>query len=321
MTFHRRDVLVGLAGLAAGATAARADFPSRPVDLVVPFTAGGGSDLLARLLSEGLAARLGQPFVVVNRPGANTNVGTFSVVRAKPDGATLLIASVGLAANPSLYPKLGLDPLTQLAPISLLANAPTVLVVPPALPVGSLPAFIAYAKAHPDALNFGSYGAGSGPHLATELFMAMTGIRLVHIAYGGGGPAALAAMSNQVQALFSSVLPVLGMVRDGSLKALALAADRRSPLLPGVPTFKESGLDYRTGTWFGLLAPAATPPDVIATLNRATVAVLRDARARERLEAQGAEVVAGSPDEFRAFIRTETDRLSRVIRAANIRLD
>jgi tripartite-type tricarboxylate transporter receptor subunit TctC len=151
--------------------------------------------------------------------------------------------------------------------------------------------------------------------------MAMTGTRLVHIAYGGGGPAALAAMSNQVQALFASVLPVLGMVRDGSLKALAIAAERRSPLLPGVPTFKESGLDYRTGTWFGLLAPAATPPDVIATLNRATVAVLRDARARERLEAQGAEVVAGSPDEFRAFIRTETDRLSRVIRAANIRLD
>jgi tripartite-type tricarboxylate transporter receptor subunit TctC len=321
MTFHRRDVLLGLAGLAAGATAARADFPSRPVDLVVPFTAGGGSDLLARLLSEGLAARLGRPCVVVNRPGANTNVGTFSVVRAKPDGATLLIASVGLAANPSLYPKLGLDPLKQLAPISLLANAPTLLVVPPRLPVGSLTDFIAYAKAHPDGLNFGSYGAGSGPHLATELFMAMTGTRLMHIAYGGGGPAALAAMSNQVQALFSSVLPVLGMVRDGSLKALAIAADRRSPLLPGVPTFKENGLDYRTGTWFGLLAPAATPPDIIATLNRTTVAVLRDARARERLEAQGAEVVAGSPDEFRTFIRIETDRLSRVIRAANIRLD
>ena len=243
------------------------------------------------------------------------------MVRAKPDGQTLLIASVGIAANPSLYPKLGLDPGKQLAPISLLANAPTVLVVPPALPVGSLPGFIAYAKAHPGALNFGSYGAGSGPHLATELFMAMTGTRLVHIAYGGGGPAALAAMSNQVQVLFASVLPVLGMVRDGSLKALAIAADRRSPLLPGVPTFKESGVDYRTGTWFGLLAPAMTPPDVIATLNRATVAVLRDARARERLEAQGAEVVAGSPEEFGAFIRTETDRLSRVIRAANIRLD
>src|ERR1700741_1164022 len=168
MTFRRRDVLLGLAGLAAGATAARADFPSRPVDLLVPFTPGGGSDLLARLLSEGLAARLGQPCVGVNRPGANTNVGTLSVVRAKPDGQTLLIASVGLAANPSLYPNLDLDPGKQLAPISLLANAPTVLVVPPALPVGSLPEFVAYAKAHPGALNFGSYGAGSGPHLATE---------------------------------------------------------------------------------------------------------------------------------------------------------
>ena len=320
MRLRRRDLL-----LCAGALAtvrARADtYPSRPVDLVVPFAAGGGSDLLARLLSEGLAARLGQPFVVVNRPGANTNVGTLAVARAKPDGQTLLIASVGLAANPSLYPQLGLDPLAQLAPISLLANAPTVLVVPRALPVRSLAEFIAYAKAHPGALNFGSYGAGSGPHLATAQFMAMTGTRLVHVAYGGGAPAALAAMGNQVQALFSSVLPVLGMVRDGALAALAIAAERRSPLLPGVPTFKESGLDYRTGTWFGLLAPAATPPAIIATLNAAAVAVLRDANARQRLEAQGAEVVGGSPEEFRAFIGDEIARLSRVIRAANIRLD
>ena len=322
MASHRRDLILSALALAACPSLSYAEnYPTHAVDLVVPFAAGGGTDLLARLLSEGLAARLGQPFVVVNRPGANTNLGTLSVVRAKPDGQTLLIASVGLAANPSLYPKLGLDPLAQLAPISLLANAPTVLVVPPALPVGSLTEFIAYAKAHPGALNFGSYGAGSGPHLATELFMAMTGTRLVHVPYGGGAPAALAAMSNQVQALFSSVLPVLGMVRDGALKALAIAAERRSPLLPEVPTFREGGLDYQTGTWFGLLAPAATPPDTIATLNRATVAVLRDARARERVEAQGAEVVAGSPDQFRAFIGNEIARLSRVIQDANIRLD
>jgi tripartite-type tricarboxylate transporter receptor subunit TctC len=320
MKLRRRDVLLCAGALAAGP--ARADgYPSRPVDLVVPFAAGGGSDLLARLLGEGLAARLGQPFVVVNRPGANTNVGTLAVVRARPDGQTLLIASVGLAANPALYPQLGLDPLERLAPISLLANAPTVLVVPPALPVGSLGEFIAYAKAHPGALNFGSYGAGSGPHLATELFMAMTGTRLVHVPYGGGAPAAFAAMSNQVQALFSSVLPVLGMVRDGTLRALSIAAERRSPLLPDVPTVIESGGDYRTGTWFGLLAPAATPPAIITALNAAAVAVLRDANARQRLEAQGAEVVAGSPEEFRAFIGNEIARLSGVIRAANIRLD
>ncbi len=317
----RRDVLLVTACLLATSAARAEDYPSRPVELIVPFAAGGGSDLLARLTGEGLGKRLGQSFVVINRPGANTNIGTLSVVRAKPDGQTLLIASVGLAANPSLYTRLGFDPLADLAPITLLANAPTVLVVPPALPVASLPEFIAYAKAHAGELNYGSYGVGSGPHLATELFMAMTGTRLVHIPYGGGGPAAIGAMTGQVQALFASVLPVLGMVRGGKLKAIAIASEHRSALLPDVPTFAESGLDYRTGTWFGLLAPARTPAAIVATLHRATVAVLGEAGVRERLAEQGAEVVGGTPEEFRAFIRDEAERLSKVIRGAGIRLD
>jgi tripartite-type tricarboxylate transporter receptor subunit TctC len=297
------------------------DYPSRPVELIVPFAAGGGSDLLARLSAEGLAQRLGQPFVVINRPGANTNLGTLSVARAKPDGHTLLIASVGLAANPSLYTKLNFDPLAELAPITLIANSPTVLVVPPALPVGSLAEFIAYARAHPGELNFGSYGAGSGPHLAAEQFMAMTGVKMVHVPYGGGGPAALGAMSGQVQALFSSVLPVLGMVRGGKLRPIAIAAAHRSALMPEVPTFAESGLDFTTGTWFGLLAPARTPAAIVARLNGAIVAVLGEESVRTRLAEQGAEVVASSPAAFAAFLRAETDRLAGVIRGANIRLD
>ena len=259
--------------------------------------------------------------MVVNRPGANTNLGTLSVARAKPDGATLLMASIGLAANPSLYSKLGFDPLADLAPVTRLANSPTVLVVPPGLPANSLAEFIALARAQPGALNYASYGAGSGPHLASEMFMAMTGIRMVHVPYGGGGPAALGAMTNQVQALFSSVLPVLGMIRGGSLKAIAIASDRRSPLLPDVPTFAESGTDYRTGTWFGLLAPAQTPPAIVDTLHRTTVAVMKDESVKTRIVEQGAEVVADTPAEFRAFIRDETERLARVIRAAGIRLD
>jgi tripartite-type tricarboxylate transporter receptor subunit TctC len=297
------------------------DYPTRPAELIVPFAAGGGTDLLARLVSDGLAKRLGQPFVVVNRPGANTNLGTLSVARSKPDGATLLMASVGLAANPSLYSKLGFDPLADLAPVTLLANSPTVLVVPPAFPANSLAEFIAVARARPGELNYGSYGAGSGPHLATEMFMGMTGIRMVHVPYGGGGPAALGAMTDQVQALFSSVLPVLGMIRGGSLKAIAIASERRSALLPGVPTFAESGTDYRTGTWFGLLAPAQTPSVIVDTLHRTTVSVLKEESVRARIVAQGAEVVADTPAEFRAFIRDETERLARVIRAAGIRLD
>ena len=155
------------------------------------------------------------------------------------------------------------DLLLLLAPVTLLANSPTVLVVPPAFPANSLAEFIATARARPGELNYASYGAGSGPHLATEMFMAMTGTRMVHVPYGGGAPAALGTMTNQVQALFASVLPVLGMIRGGSLKAIAIASDHRSALLPGVPTFTESGSDYRTGTWFGLLAPAQTPPEIV----------------------------------------------------------
>jgi tripartite-type tricarboxylate transporter receptor subunit TctC len=317
-----RVLLLALVVIATAMSSARArDYPARPVEMIVPFAAGGGSELLARLLADGLAKRLGQPFVVVNRPGANTNLGTFSVVRAKADGYTLLIASVGLAANPSLYKKLAFEPQRDLEPITLIANSPTLLAVPPSLPVNSLAEFIAYAKARPGELNYASYGVGSGPHLATELFCAMTGVKMVHVPYGGGGPAAVGAMTNQVQALFSSILPVLGMIRGGTLKAIALASDQRFELLPEVPTFKEGGLDYRTGTWFGLLAPARTPPEIVGALNRAAVSVLQEQSVRARLAEQGAEVVANSPAEFRAFIGSETERLSGVIRDANIALD
>jgi tripartite-type tricarboxylate transporter receptor subunit TctC len=309
-----------LSGLATAAARAQ-DYPARPVEMIVPFAAGGGSELLARLVSDGLAKRLGQPFVVINRPGANTNLGTFSVVRARPDGYTLLIASVGLAANPSLYKKLGFAPQIDLAPITLIANSPTVLAVPPTLPVNSLAEFIAYAKARPGELNYASYGVGSGPHLATALFEGMTGIKMVHVPYGGGGPAAVAAMTGQVQALFSSILPVLGMIRSGTLKAIAIASEHRSELLPEVPTFKESGLDYRSGTWFGLLAPVRTPPEIIDTLHRATISVLADPGVRAKLVEQGAEVVANSPVDFRAFIKDETERLATVVRNSNITLD
>ena len=185
----------------------------------MPFAAGGGSGLVARMLSDGLAKRYGQAVVVINRPGGNTNIGTVSVVRAKPDGYTLGIASVGMTANPSLYKNLNYDPQTEIEPVSLLANSPTVLVVPPSLPVNTLAEFIAYAKARPGELNYASYGAGSGPHMATELFQSLTGVKMVHVPYGGGGPASLGAMTGQVQALFSSVLPVVSMIKAGTLKA------------------------------------------------------------------------------------------------------
>jgi tripartite-type tricarboxylate transporter receptor subunit TctC len=297
------------------------NYPSRPVELVVPFAAGGGTDLLARLVAEGLSKRLHQSFVVLNRPGGNTNTGTLQVVKSPADGHTLVMASIGLAANPSLYRKLAFNPLSDLAPITLIANAPTVLVVPPGFPANNVAEFIAHVKANPGKLNYASYGAGSGPHLATELFRSITGIDIVHVPYSGGGPAVVGVMGNSVQMLFASVLPVLGAVRGGKLKAIAIASERRSPLLPDVPTFKESGVDYRTGTWFGVLAPAKTPEPIIATLHGNIADILKDPAVRGRIEEQGAEVVGNSPAEFRAFIKDETDRLAAVIRNANMHLD
>jgi tripartite-type tricarboxylate transporter receptor subunit TctC len=297
------------------------NYPTRAVELVVPFAAGGGTDLLARLVAEGLSRRLGQSFVPLNRPGGNTNTGTLQVVKAAPDGYSLVMASIGLAANPSLYRKLAFDPQSDLAPITLIANSPTVLVVPPELPVNSLAEFLAYVKARPGALNYASYGAGSGPHLATELFRSMTGADIVHVPYSGGGPASVGVMGNSVQMLFASVLPVLGLVKSGKLKALAIASNARSPLLPDVPTFREGGLDYVTGTWFGLLAPAKTPETIIATLHKSAADTLSEPTVRERIVEQGAEVAGNTPAEFRAFLKAETDRLAAVIRNAKIQLD
>jgi len=296
-------------------------YPSRPVELVVPFAAGGGTDLIARLLCDGLSKRLGQSFVALNRPGANTNIGTQAVVRALPDGHSLVMASIGLSANPSLYRKLPFDPINDLAPISLIANVPTILVVHPSVPANTVPELIAWLKAHPGELNYASYGVGSSPHLAAELFQSATGTRVVHVPYGGGAPAALGVVNNSVQMLFASVLPVLGMVRGGTLKAIAVASDRRLPLLPDVPTFAESGVDYRTGTWFGLLAPANTPGAIVTTLHKTTADVLADPAVRDKLTEQGAEVVGNTPAEFKAFIKNEMERLSIVIRKANISLD
>jgi tripartite-type tricarboxylate transporter receptor subunit TctC len=278
-------------------------------------------DLIARIVCDALAPRLGQSVVAINRPGANTNVGTLAAVRSRPDGYTLLMASIGLAANPALYRKLGFDPQGDLAPIALIADVPTILVVNPTVPAGNVAEFIAYAKARPGELNYASYGVGSGPHLAAEMFAALTGVKIVHVPYGGGAPAALGIVGNSVQMLFSSVVPVLGMVRGGSLKAVALAADRRAALLPEVPTFRESGVDFVTGTWFGILAPAQTSRPVIARLDAALTDMLRDPAVRAKLTEQGAEVAGLGPAEFATFLRDEAARLSAVIRKANIRLD
>ena len=297
-------------------------YPIHPVELIVPFAPGGATDVVARLLCEGLAQRLRQPFVAINRPGGNTNLGTLAAVRSKPDGYTLLMASFGLAANPSVYRKLPFDPLHDLAPIALVVNTPSILVINPTLPVHDLAELVAYVKVRPDELNYASYGIGSSPHLAAVHFQALTSTRIMHVPYGGGGgPATLGVVSNSVQMLFPSVVTVLGMIQSGSLRAIGIGSERRLPLLSEVPTFAESGIDLKAGTWFGLLAPAGTPDPIIAQLAAATQDILRDPAVQAKFVELGGEVAGLGPADFAKFLKEETARLSIVIRNANIRVD
>ncbi len=297
---------------------AQAPFPTRPIQLVVPYAPSGGTDLTAREIADALTRQLGQQVVIVNRPGAATIVGSQIVAEAKPDGYTLLMDSLPLAANPGLYRKLPYNSATAFAPISLVSNAPTVLVANPSLPARTAQELVAYIKANPDTVNYASFGIGSGAHLAAELFQSVTGTRLVHIPYDGGGPATTAVISGEAQLLFSSLLPVLGSVRGGLMRAIALAGDRPSPLLPDVPTFASGGIPYETGTWFGLLAPAGTSAPIVDQLHAAVVKALADPALHGQIQSQGADAVGDTPAEFAAFIRTETARWAGVIAHAGL---
>jgi tripartite-type tricarboxylate transporter receptor subunit TctC len=297
------------------------DYPARTVEIVVPFAAGGGTDLIARVLAERLGESLKQRFAVINRPGASTNIGTAAVANAPADGYTLLLTSISLAANPSLYRRLAYDARRDFAPITLIANSPSILVVTPALPVKTAAELILHLKARPGELNYASYGAGSGPHLATGLLQDITGTRMQHVPYGGGGPATMAVLRGDVQLLLAGSLAVGPMIQSGQIRPLAIAAQARSPALPDIPTFREQGIDYVTGTWFGLLAPARTPPAIIARLSREVQSALHSDAVRARIAEQGADVIGGSPEAFGQFLEEETDRLAAVIRRANIQLD
>jgi len=303
---------------AAGVGHAADNYPASTVEVIVPFAAGGAVDVTGRLVAKALAQGLNGNFIVVNKPGANSNLGNMDVARAKPDGNTLLVSSIGLAANKALYKKLSYDPLTDLEPVSLVSDAPVGLFVNKALPVSNLKEFIAYAKAHPNELNYASYGVGSSPHLAAELFAHDTGVKMTHVPFTGNGPATLATVSGTTQVIFCSTVAALPFVTSGSLKAIAYADDKRSKQLPDVPTFKQAGLDFTMGTWFGLLAPAKTPRSIVDALNAALKKSLDDPEFNRIAESQGAKVVASSPEEFATFLKAESARLSKVIREANI---
>jgi tripartite-type tricarboxylate transporter receptor subunit TctC len=295
-------------------------YPSGPLRIVVPFTPGGGTDILARLIGQKLNEAWSQPVVVDNRPGASGTVGTALVAKAAPDGQTMLIMPAGYAGNPSLYRKLPYDQNRELAPVSWLASGPLTLVVHPSLPVRSVKEFIAFARARPGEINFGSSGAGTLPHLSAELFNSMSGIKLVHIPYKGAGAAVTDVMAGRVPVYFMNILQSLSLIKAGKLRALGVTTPERTPIAPEIPAIAEAGLKgFDMTNWYGLLVPAATARDVIVKLNGEVARALKVPEVRSRLADDGMTVVASTPEQFADFLGKETAKFARVIESAGIK--
>ena len=318
----RATTFVAIAAFAALAHA-QASYPSKPIRLVVPFPAGGTTDILARAVAQRLTETMGQPVVVDNRAGAGGNIGADMVAKAPPDGYTLLMGTVGThAINASLYAKMPYDHVRDFAPVILVAGVPNVLVVNPALPVNSVQELIAYGKANPGKLNFASSGNGTSIHLAAELFKTMTGVQMAHVPYKGSAPALVDLAGGQVQLMFDNLPSSLALIKAGKLKALAVTSAQRSAALPDVPTVAESGLaGFEASSWFGLLAPAGTPKDIIAKLNGEVTKWLATPEAKEKLAAQGAIPAGRSPDDFMRHIAAETVKWQKVVKDSGAKVD
>ncbi len=321
-----RMILLALSALLTAITALplhAQGYPARPVRMIVPYPPGGGNDTLGRLFAAKLGERMGQPFVVENRPGAGAMIGTEAAAKSPPDGYTILLSSIAThALSPNLYARVPYDPVRDFAPVTLLGIAPTVLVVPADLPARSLQEFIAAAKAKPGALAYASGGNGTPPHINAEVFKSVAGIDLLHVAYKGGGPALVDLMAGRVQAMLDTAASAMPHVRSGKLRALALSAPKRSAELPDLPTFAEGGLPrYESNAWYSMHAPAATPPEIVRRLNAELIAILKDPEILARFKQLATDPVGNSPEEFAAFVRSELDKYARIIKAAGIKLD
>jgi tripartite-type tricarboxylate transporter receptor subunit TctC len=314
-----RSILVFVFMLMAAGVSAQG-YPDRPVRILVGYPPGGGTDLVARLIAQPLSERWRQPIVVENRPGAAAIIATEAVVKAKPDGYTLLMAyATELAVNPATFKKLPYDPVRDLAPVAQLASAPLVMAVHPSVQAQDVRELVALAKAKPGALSYSSSGTGSVHQFAGELFKLRTGTDIVHIPYKGSGPATADAVSGQVQVTFASVASVLRFVQAGRLRALAVTSPQRSPQLPNVPTAIESGLaDVELTSWYGLLAPAGTPSGLINKIASDVAAVLKSPEIKKGFEGQGLDIAQSSPGAFAEFIGTEAAKYARIARAGNI---
>jgi tripartite-type tricarboxylate transporter receptor subunit TctC len=297
-------------------------YPNRPIHIVAPFPAGGGYDVLSRLLAADMTRTFGQPVVVENRSGANGNIGTDYVAKSAPDGYTLLMGGNSpLALNVGLYPRLPYDPAKDFETISRVATQPNLLAAHPKVPVKSVADLVNYAKANPGKLTYASNGNGSPQHLAAEQLKRMAGIDLVHVPYKGAAPTAAALLAGEVSVAFNIILLPLPYVQSGRLTGLAVASARRSPLAPGIPTMAELGYPIDIDTWYGLVAPAGTPKDVVAKLNAETVRILALPDHREKMKSQGVELGSSTPEAFAAFLHADIARWSKAIREMNITID
>ena len=325
MKLPRRNFLrlaAGAAALPALARIARAEtYPSRPVRIVVGLAPGGANDIVARLMGQWLSERLGQPFVIENRPGAGTNIATEMVVRAPPDGYTLLFVSATSAINATLYERLNFNFIRDIAPVASIATNPLVMEVHPSVPAKTVPEFIAYAKANPGKINMASPGIGTTPHLAGELFKMRAGVDMVHVPYRGGGPALTDLLGGQVQVYFPGTVSSIEYIKTGRLRALAVTAATRSEALPDLPTVGEFVPGYEASNWFGVGAPKATPAAIVEQLNKEINASLADPKLKARLTDLGGTPLVGSPADFGKLIAEETEKWGKVVKFTGIKAD
>ena len=321
---HRIWISLALAltlALAASAASAQA-YPAKPVRVVVAFTAGGTTDMLSRLVAQQLTEKLKQPFLIDNKPGGGGNIGTELVVRAAPDGYTLIVNSVGpMAVNATLYGKLPFNRLTDLVPVVQIADVPNVLVVHPSLPVKSMEEFVAYAKAHPGALNYGSTGIGTSSHLAGYMLAQRAGVQATHVAYKGA-EALRDLLAGRIQFMFATIPSVMPHITAGKLRAIAVSSLKRSRSLPDVPTVADKSFaGFEAGSWFGFFAPKGTPPEVIAQLNKAVNEVLLIPAIEQQMVAQGADPVGGTPAQLGQFVQREHDKWRVIVRDSGARAE
>jgi tripartite-type tricarboxylate transporter receptor subunit TctC len=319
----RREFLYLAAGAAALPAVSRIAlaqaYPARPVRIVAAFAAGGPADIVGRLIGQWLSERLGQPFVIENRPGAGGNVGTEVVVRASPDGYMLLLVGSFNTINATLYDKLNFNFIRDIAPVAAIIRQPLVMAVHPSVPAKTVPEFIAYAKANPGKINMASGGIGSTPHVAGELFQMMTGVRMIHVPYRGAGLALVDLLAGQVQVYFVQTVASIKYIRTGQLRPLAVTTATRSEALPDIPTVDEFVSGYEASAWQGIGAPKNTPAEIIDRLNKEINAGLADPKLKTRLADLGGTVLVGSPADFGKFIADETEKWAKVIRTANIK--